>query len=451
MKKLLVLSLLLVILLGASWLLLSKAPPREEFQLSDGSRVALSAVTVGTNHIAGSGFRAFVNRLPTPIADLVGRLSGQANLGRVFRTSETNLVLWIEQFGPANGSRVNTSLAIRRPSEGAISGELDYYNLNISAGQSNALHHVGFRNWPRRSPNLECVVFERDSNWELQEIGSFTFKNPQIANAPIWTPESLPATKTVGDLTLTLEDFASGTSMNSIYRRTAEGKTEIAYPAAKPNEEPKAMAHVKIKSPRGTNEVWEAYNADLRDATGNRARPGSRSHDYDLIHFSPTLWPDENAWKLRLHVKRKSGFTQGELITFSNVPLPAVGFTNNPTLTNVTMNIKSTLAEIQRRPPHDENQKSSSMRDYSGIRLNHDTLNETNQLDLVSLTLQPSGEIIPNRGASWSSAYHEYRFESIPLEATHIDLVFSIQKARFAEFLVAPNWRTNEYVYQRPE
>ena len=109
------------------------------------------------------------------------------------------------------------------------------------------------------------------------------------------------------------------------------------------------------------------------------------------------------------------------------------------------MGIESRLKEIRRSQPLDENKRSWSSRDLSGIHLDHDDLGDTNQIDLLSLTVQPSGVALVPRGSSWSNTEHEYQLASIPAEGTHLDIVFSLQKARFVEFMVATNWVTNEY------
>lgn len=202
---------------------------------------------------------------------------------------------------------------------------------------------------------------------------------------------------------------------------------------------------VAFDSPRGTNETWAMFNTDLSDATGNKITATSRSGMTDRMAFSPILWPDEAAWKLRLHVKRKTGFAPHEFLTFSNVPLPDVGTTNTPNMTNVVMGIETRLSEFRRQPPLPENRNSWSGSEISRFRLDHDDLGETNQIDLISMTLQPSGEVIQNIGSGWSNKYHQYSIRALPTNATHIDLVFAVQKARFVEFFVSPNWITNEY------
>jgi hypothetical protein len=227
--------------------------------------------------------------------------------------------------------------------------------------------------------------------------------------------------------------------------KNAAGIRETVYRPVESRSMPHALVDVEFESPRGTNETWILFNADLSDASGSTIRAGSRSGMNDKMLFITVLWPDEEAWNLRLHIKRKIGFNSGELITFSNVPLPNLNSTNFPMITNIVMGIESRLKEIRRSQALERGKTSWSRRDLSSIRLEHDDLGDTNQIDLLSLTAQPSGIDLVPRGSNWSNTHHEYQLASIPAEATHLDIIFSVQKARFVEFVVAPNWVTNKF------
>jgi len=210
------------------------------------------------------------------------------------------------------------------------------------------------------------------------------------------------------------------------------------------NEEPRSVALVSFNSPRGTNESWFLYDVDLSDASGNQLAAKSRSGMTDSIVFSPVLWPGEPAWKVKLHLKRKTGFSSNELLTFSNVSIPAIGTTNQLDLTNSIMGIQTVFKQLVQRPPMTNHSYSS--RDLSQFRVEHDELDGTNQIDLVSITVHPMGTNMTTSGSSWTEEYHEYNLMFVPTNATHMDFVFSVQKARFVEFMVAPNWITNDYV-----
>ena len=447
MKKLAILfGVILLFLGGLYWVSQERAKTADQqVVLGDGTRVGLIAITVGTNHIPGLRMGQWVNRLPPFIGERIQSLLGVPEGARRLKTSTTNLVVWMEHSGLPGGPFVSRTVMLRKPG-GRHSGVDQYAQFSLANGRSNKVHSVSFANWPRREPWLECVILERDQNYNNIELGSFRFPNPWVVTTPSWNPDPIPTTKQAGDLNVTLQNFVTGIGNKQTGYNRPDGTKETIYEPAPPNEDPRALVSVQFESPRGTNETWKLFNANLSDALGNHVGAGTRSDMTDSMKFGPVLWPEEKAWKVRLHLKRSHGFEPQELLTFSNVPLPELGATLAPNLTNVVMGVESRLTEFRRQPSLDKNRRSWSGRDLSGFRLDHDDLGITNQIDLVSITLQPSGQTIRSQGSSWSNDYHEYDFKEIPEDATHVDLVFSVQKARFVEFLVAPNWVTNNYV-----
>jgi len=361
--------------------------------LSDGTSLKLLTVTMGTNHHAGLRFAHLFKLLPKPVTESVLGWFGNQSRAQSFRTSETNLVIWIEQAGSSWGARVSRSVLLKAPG-GPLSGEEQHAGFHLTNCQTNQTHSLRFRNWPRREEWIECVILERNEEYENEEIGSFKFRNPMKISHPSWTPEHAPAVQYAGDLKVTLQDFAAGISNSRTSRNNSEGIAETVYQPVASGSRPHALVDVDFVSPRGTNETWILFNADLSDASGNSLRAGSRSGMKDKMRFSPIIWPDEDGWKLRLHIKRKTGFLPTELITFSNVPLPSLNTTNFPGITNIVMGIESRLKEIRRSQPLDENKRRWSSRDLSGIHLDHDDLGDTNQIDLLSLTVTSRIEIV---------------------------------------------------------
>lgn len=63
-----------------------------------------------------------------------------------------------------------------RPLGGPVADRERYFLPR--AGQTNRLHGIEFPCWPRRTPWLECVVFEREMTFKEAEIGAFKFRNP---------------------------------------------------------------------------------------------------------------------------------------------------------------------------------------------------------------------------------------------------------------------------------
>lgn len=215
-----------------------------------------------------------------------------------------------------------------------------------------------------------------------------------------------------------LRDFVTGSGILLINGRLDHKGMKkggvLAAPANKPLE---SLIKVSFSTSMDSLERWSLFDADLRDASGNAVETASRKLKPDSMRFDPVLWPDEPAWNLRLHLKRVRGFQPDELITFSNVFLPSL---------NASQGIECQLTEIRRRPPTDPSRGRSGR-----------------QLDLVSLTSWPSGDVVRFLPSSWSQTHRVYHLESIQTSDTHVDLVFALQDAKFVEFMVSPTWITN--------
>ena len=451
MKKVTYAFLVLLLVLGTVvavtvWLLRDAQPAPQPVVLSDGTTVRFVAVTHGTNHAWGNTrFARAVLRAPGPVRDLVIRAFPKA-VGRTTRTtSEPRLVVWVEHWGPTGGATISRR-AFLRPAGGSIAGNDEHLGLWNQPSNAVSLASLEFGAWPRHTSTLECALFEADANYDFTEVGSFPFRNPAPSTgaATNWAADPLPATVLAGDLKVTLQIFAAGLGNSSTHRAKADGEIEIAHAPVREGGEPGAFVAVDIDSPRGTNESWIMFDADLSDPDGNEIGATSRSGMSTRMRFHPVLWSDSSPWKLRLHLKRSKGFASGELVAFSNLPLPAIGTTNRFDLTNSIGDIDVVLRHFVRRPDLTNNSWSSGT--LSELRIEHTQLGATNQLDMIGITAQPAGTNLATQGSSWSDDYHEYSFSHFPAGTTHLDLTVAVQPTRFAEFTVEPNWVTNEVV-----
>jgi hypothetical protein len=150
-----------------------------------------------------------------------------------------------------------------------------------SSGYGNKLVAFGIQSFPRRDRELNCRVYERDTDKLL-----FTLKLPNPAykpDHPVWTPEALPATKTAAPVTVTMRGFQKQIDPNYI----------------SPDLEVTA------------DSTWDkvTHYASLEDATGNTGG---------------MLSPFESAWKVKVTVRRTQDatFTANELWTVDPLELP---------------------------------------------------------------------------------------------------------------------------------
>lgn len=150
-----------------------------------------------------------------------------------------------------------------------------------SSGYGNNLVSFGVEAFPRRDQQLNCRLYERETDKLL-----FTLKLPNPAykpDHPVWTPEPLPATTTVAPVTVTMRGFQKQTIPNYI------------------------SPDLEITS----DATWDkiTHYASLQDATGNTGG---------------MLSPFESAWKVKVTVRRTrdATFTANELWAVDPLELP---------------------------------------------------------------------------------------------------------------------------------
>jgi len=434
----------IVALAGFGVVKLVRRPPTQIVTLPNGMRYRFTSATYGTNHVMESPMSALARRLPGPFEKLTRRMMG-IRLGQrqTWRPVDPSLAVWFEPLGPNIGPVIGSSsvMALLVDENGVVSGERENSSFLFGPG-SPRWSTEEFKAIPRRRRTLECVLFEYDYRREqsnrYRELGRVRFRNPAYGEFPEWTPELLPATKPLGDLKVTLHDFLSGVRSGGTHTHR-NGRHFSSYPAAGLGEEPAAVVRFTVDSPRGTNESWAVSQFFLADATGNNLKASSWSHSVGRpAHFSPVLWPGENAWKLTARFKRGSGFPDRDLVVFHDVPLPEVGRTNQVRLTNTVNEIQCILDSIALRPPMTN--RSYSSHQLSFIKLRHVELPEGFAVDLVSVTFDDPDAKVESGGSRWSGSEYESEFSRFPTNQTHATVIYAVQPTREVEFMVAPNW-----------
>jgi hypothetical protein len=248
----------------------------------------------------------------------------------------------------------------------------------------------------------------------------------------------VPATKSAGDLQVRLTDFnvAAANFANAI--ASLNGKQTRFHPPVT-GEDREAVFKLDIRSPRGTNEAWLVQPAQLSDAAGNCVQTDfcSRWSLTDEYQFGPALWPDESAWRLTLTLRRFRGYDSEEVVTFTNVPVPAVGATNTFFRTNSIHGVPVVLKQQFIREP-----------DRTPVVLRGSTSATHVVLELVN---RPDGFVVDfvqlNANSGWkpkessnrqtANSATMYLF-SIPADVRTLDLTWAVQKVRTVEFLVKP-------------
>jgi hypothetical protein len=168
--------------------------------------------------------------------------------------------------------------------------------------------------------------------------GEFVITNEEGGPFADWTPEPLPITKSDGDLEVTLTNLVASMPWPD---------PNLAYPFGRdsglPLDDP-ANRCVRLsfdfRENGDTTTNWSPHLVTTTDATGNKVEgvaqlcikyPDRRDSsefperarqalEAKQFYYHPGLWPNE-PWKVRLEFIRTSGFSDDEIVTFTNLPV----------------------------------------------------------------------------------------------------------------------------------
>jgi hypothetical protein len=226
--------------------------------------------------------------------------------------------------------------------------ELVVYDQAMTAGvpiQKSASSHVrdgvdfqGFilHAFPRR----DKVTILRAKNYRGPVgKGEFVIANEDSGPLANWAPETLPVTKADGNLEVTLTNLIAGMPWPD---------PNLAYPFGHDPGLPlddSANRCVRLsfdfRENGNATTNWSPHMVTTTDATGNKVEgiaalcfkypngsPSSREFkesarkamDAKQFFYHPGLWPNE-PWKVRLEFHRTSGFSDDEIVTFTNLPV----------------------------------------------------------------------------------------------------------------------------------
>ncbi len=194
-------------------------------RLPDGSLMRLAAVSYGINHTyrhaAVTGWRKKVGQfLPNSMLARLGwsKVSGGLTIGTP--VGSTNLVIFTERIGITNGSTLETRTVVFDEQENYFDAGNTQGTLVMSDGtNSSRVDGWGFPAFPRRGNRVGLRILARQSGGDWQRAAEFRIPNPVPGKYPEWQAEVLPATKSNGDLTVTLESLESGRAKTNLTGR----------------------------------------------------------------------------------------------------------------------------------------------------------------------------------------------------------------------------------------
>ena len=422
-----------------------EAKPVGEQVLSDGSILRLEQVTYGTQH----RFDVRVSASPQP-----GRPPSRIDRPITEGTSDNCLMLWFTRRSPGRGEALDFSwwshcLAIdergrtildENPGEDAIS-------QNSSSGRS------GSRPFSPRQDNQRCDIIAAHStlrpfrhtgetftlqvfNTAGEIVAEFDVHNPLRGPFPEWTPEPLPATKTDGDLRVTLRSLRPqwwDDSSNKVRRLAIHPEFEF-------EQSGQVSKH------------WTTESMQVLDALGNTA--GANNCDLD---------PLESAWKLRLRLQRneQAAFDPAETFKIPPIALPAAATSMSIRQDGSVQGAQITILAVGGSGPtvypglamqggtshfsggDSDSEYKIETRPGQGTLVNarrpHILYRVTGMQPQQHLMLQVVDDqarpvtVHPNN-------FHDvvFGFLKVQPDAKTIEMTFTVQKSREVEFLIAP-------------
>ena len=408
------------------WLATLSGGPPQIITLSDRHQFQVAGVHWGKRQISPGVMPHVVAALPDKWANYLRGKFGKGNEWVYYSMPRPELVVWLKPVGSnvstvfPNGPTTELSVDLA-DDDGAIAGTRGYFSF--AAGASPRLTSLQFEAVPRRSRMLHLVFQEKILRNE-KELGTLHLQNPLFGRYPQWKAEPLPASRMAGDVEVKLTEFAFSSNT----------------PA--PGVSRESSFSIETESPRGSRESWLVESCELSDATGNDLFQGySNPEGTNSYRLRGTLWPGEQAYKLRLGLKRATGYEPGETITFTNLPVtsPAGGGvpnfpSNGTTFTNVISGRRVVARNFL---------GSNRVYDWNGpppgpYWVEWELLDESDELSVdFGRVVTDTGEQV--HGPELSSYNQFYlNFHSVDPNVRSMNVTIVVQKKRHVEFLAKP-------------
>ena len=278
--------------------------------LDDGTKLTLLGATYGYHHMA----------------------PGYENLRTAnwIYTASNTPVVWIEEEREPGKDPIYQLLVSDRANTGCV---------NIEARQGSFV---------KPGVLLQSFVLSAFPRWDKETIlrirpyrgtvvkGEFVLTNPAPGTFAHWTPKPLPDTESDGDLEVKLTRLVAGAPTPSWQGGSLTPTNDPANQCVHLNFD------FRQNGQSTTN--WDPWPVRTTDAAGNWSRgliyayptngvrriwgrmkngsyiPPPEHYGIDGYYFQPGLWPNQ-PWKVRLEFIQRSGFSDYEMVTFTNVPV----------------------------------------------------------------------------------------------------------------------------------
>jgi RNA polymerase sigma factor (sigma-70 family) len=278
--------------------------------------------------------------------------------------------------------------------------------------------------------------------------GEFLIANRDVQSPPVWTPETLPATNSDGNLQVTLT-------------RLVASVPEPYWPYNKPtptNDLSRQGVHIDFNFTQNGKPTtnwfpWMIWTSDAVSNLVDGAIGAYATNDiypyppidaHDGYFYKPGLWPGE-PWKVRLEFTQRSGFSDDEIVTFTNIPVKAgtqqdfdnewTGNPNDFPYIPVTVN----SVHLKLLPPLIRPGNNSPPAPDIEVIIGADVkFPERQGLRITILEAKDDqGRDLWSFNPSWAGHWN-LEFARVPDDVKTLTLKLALHKSRFVEFTVQP-------------
>lgn len=300
---------------------LPRSSALQEVVMPDGTILALEAVTFGKSHNysverRSSGFSFFSGPTRHPLSH---------------STSEDVVMVWLTRRNARTGRAMDFdwwSHCVTVDSHGCEIRDRERYSHrdaihshggSSGSGGSRPFHplssHGGHQEYDTIIARTALTPMRHDGDTFLlrvydtsgKSVGEFTIKDPSPKNGkyPVWTPQELPVTASVEDMKITL------TSLKNVLHEERGTRNNVPYVRLRP----RLQYQFRIEENGEVSDRWNSSSMTLSDAIGNTVGT------YDVSQ----LCTQESAWKLHVNFWRGSdekNFDDTELWRVKGVAVP---------------------------------------------------------------------------------------------------------------------------------
>lgn len=288
--------------------------PSRTFMLSDGTKVTLRGVTVGTNttFYFGNPFQRILARMP-------GKMGAKFK-SRISATSESDqncATFWFSYNRPTKNPHY---MGVRLIHDTLEQFPPPWWRPPKALPNGEMIAACGHEIWPRRDKTFTLQVLEEYQGGSWKRLGETRIRNPEPQKYPDWKPESLPASRRCGDVEFLLEEVDPSMGFKELKGLISGGWA--------------APVEVRMRARRNgqPDTDWEVWAYQVWDAMNNRYPDPSaawfgslqraKANEQGELRFPARcyIWPSEEAFKLGLEMICAGRWSSNELFTIRGVP-----------------------------------------------------------------------------------------------------------------------------------